>query len=87
MLDKAKEGQSMPYERRDLDTLAKQTAKERGGKFIRWLLHPTERGASLEVIFKMRHWKHCPGCADERAPHYGPEGIEVAEETSVRVGI
>jgi len=77
----------MRYERKDLDAKAKLTAKDRGGKLIRWVLVIGPGSYSFEVVLRLRHWRHCPGCIDDGAPHYGPDGVEVSEETTAMVSI
>jgi len=68
------------YDRKSLDAKSRQVAKDHGGKFVSWRIDMTTDEFTLEVSYKPRHWRHCPGCIQDGEPHYAPDGVEIQKD-------
>lgn len=69
------------YSAAKLKEMAQATARENGGRLVRWSILPAVDNpeTTLVVYYKPRHWRHCPGCQTGNDGHVGPKGEPVKE--------
>lgn len=72
-----------------LGEMARVTARENGGRMVRWSVEiprvedSRDGDPKLIVYYKPRHWRHCPACQgsdlNPKGAHMGPKGEPVKD--------